>query len=224
MSGIGLVGSIAKDALAAQRHGMDVTAHNIANVNTVGYSRQSLTLRAKDPAPMAGLLFGRGVDATMVTRVSDQLIENQLMDQQSQMLSFSEMENYMRALEGMFSESSGSNVGAMLAGFWNLWHEVSNNPTGMSERTGLYENTILLTEQLSALTAGMGRLETDLTRAVTTGMERINLLTDQIARVNTQIVKSESGTVANDLRDQRNALISELSGYIEPTGLSRPTA
>ena len=41
MSGVGLVASIAKDALAAQRYGLDVTAHNIANVNTEGYSRQN---------------------------------------------------------------------------------------------------------------------------------------------------------------------------------------
>ena len=64
MSGLGLILSIAKDALAAQRYGMDVTGHNIANVNTTGYSRQNPVHEAKEPAPYGGVLLGRGVECS----------------------------------------------------------------------------------------------------------------------------------------------------------------
>lgn len=215
MSGIGLVASIAKDALAAQRHGMDVTAHNIANVNTAGYSRQSLVLKSRDPVPLGGLLYGRGVDADQIVRIGDQLIENRLMQENSSMLFSGEMENYMQVLEGVFSESSETNVGSLLAGYWNLWHDAANNPSGMSERGALYEHSVLLTTQFNSLDSDMKQLDTDLTLAVSAGLDKINQITAEIARINDQIVRTGSNSIANDLYDHRNALLSELSGHID---------
>jgi len=62
MSSLGMVLNIATTALAAQQYGMDVTAHNIANVNTEGYSRQSPTLEPKQALLYQGMLLGRGVE------------------------------------------------------------------------------------------------------------------------------------------------------------------
>lgn len=214
MSGLGLVLSIAKVALAAQRYGMDVTAHNIANVNTPGYSRQRPVYEAKEPAPYGGVLLGRGVDIDQVLRVSDQFIENRLMQQKSSMLASKEMENYINVLEGLFSENSEASISAMLADFWNIWHDITNNPSGASERIALYEHSILLSEQFKTLDADLKQLETDLTKAIDTGVEEINLITNEIAQVNDQIVSMETTNIANDLRDKRNTLVSELSEYL----------
>jgi len=214
MSGIGLVLSIAKDALAAQRHGMDVTGHNIANVNTSGYSKQSLVHEAREPAPYGGLLFGRGVDVTQIVRSSDQFIEDRLMQQQSDMFSLKEMENYIQVLEGLFNENSESSMSMMMADFWNLWHDIANNPSGASERTALYEHSISLSDQFNTLNADLTQLGTDLTNAVSDGIEKINEITNEIGVLNGKIVGMEANNIANDLRDQRNMLVSELSEYL----------
>jgi len=215
MSGLGLVLSIAKDALAAQRYGMDVTGHNIANVNTSGYSKQSLVHEARQPAPYGGLLFGRGVDATQIVRASDQFIENRLMQQKSNMLSFKEMENYIQVLEGLFNENSESSISMMMAGFWNSWHDIANNPSGLSERIALYEHSISMSEQFNTLNADLTQLETDLTNAISAGVDEINQITNEITQVNVQIVGMETTNIANDLRDKRNTLVSELSEYLD---------
>jgi len=214
MSGLGLVLSIAKDALAAQQYSIEVTAHNIANVNTPGYSRQRPVYEAKEPAPYGGLLLGRGVDTTQIVRVSDQFIENRLMQQKSSMSSSKEMENYMQVLEGFFNENSETSISAMLVEFWNFWHDIANNPSGTSERTALYEHSVQLAEQFNTLNADLTHLETDLTNAINSGISKINQITDEISILNGKIVGMEASNIANDLRDQRNILVSELSEYL----------
>ncbi|MEE9357729.1 MAG: flagellar hook-associated protein FlgK, partial [Sedimenticolaceae bacterium] len=215
MSGLGLVLSIARDALAAQRYALDVTAHNIANVNTPGYSRQRPVYEVKQPAAYGGLLLGRGVDIDQVVRTIDQFVEDRLMQQKSSMLSSKEMENYINILEGFLNENSGTSISAMLADFWNMWHDISNNPSGTSERIALYEHSILLSEQFNTLDTDLTQLETDLTNAVSTGIDEINEITDDIAQLNVQFVGTQAGGIANDLMDKRNTLVSELSEYID---------
>lgn len=224
MSGLGLVWDIARNAMAAQRYGMDVTSHNIANVNTAGYSRQNPVFEAKRAETYGGLLFGRGVDTSEVRRISDRFIESRLMEQKSGLSYSQEMENYMKVLEGIFSEDPETGVSAMLAGFWNKWQDISNNPAGTSERTALYEYSMQLTEQIHSIDEGMRQLATDLTNAVNSGIGDINRISEEIAQINNQIVGMEAGGVANDLRDKRNDLISELSGYIDVKSFEQDNA
>jgi len=215
MSGIGMVLNIATTALNAQQYGLGVTGQNIANVNTEGYSRQNPVLVAKQPLMYGGLLMGRGVDTEQVSRSSDQLIENKLMQEKSNMLSSSEMEKYMQVLEGYFNEDSGNSISTMLSDFWNGWYNISNNPSGSSERTSLYEQSALLSEQFNALSTNLIEIDADLTGAVTSGIETINKITREIAQINGQIVSMEANSVANDLRDKRNTLVSELNEYMD---------
>jgi flagellar hook-associated protein 1 FlgK len=213
--GIGMVLSIAKDALAAQQYGIDVTGHNIANVNTPGYSRQSPVFEAKQPEPYSGVLLGRGVDTTEVLRASDQVIESRLMQEKSDMFSFKEMENYMQVFEGLFNENSESSLSSLIGDFWNLWHDLSNNPSGTPERVALYEHSVLLSQQFNDLDGELSQLNRDLTNALSGGIERINEITADIARLNNEIAGLEIDGIANDLRDQRNTLASELAEYID---------
>ena len=214
MSGIGMVLNIAANALNAQQNGIGVTAHNIANVNTEGYSRQRAVLDARQPGLYGGLVMGRGVEVETVSQCSDKLIENRLMQEESNMSSASEMEKYMQVLEGLFNENSDTGISTMLSDFWNGWYDISNNPSGASERILLYEHSSLITEQFNTLASDLNQIKTDLTNAVSTGLETINKITNEIAQLNDQIVGMETNGSANDLRDKRNALVSELNEYL----------
>jgi flagellar hook-associated protein 1 FlgK len=210
-----MVLNIAAAALNAQQNGISVTAHNIANVNTEGYSRQRPVIDARQPEVYGGLVMGRGVEVDTIAQYSDKLIENRLNQEKSNMSSASEMEKYMQVLEGLFNENSGTSISTMLNDFWNGWYDISNNPSGASERILLYEHSSLFTEQFNTLASDLNQIETDLTNAVSTGLETINSLTNQIAQLNDQIVGMESNGSANDLRDKRNALVSELNEYLD---------
>jgi flagellar hook-associated protein 1 FlgK len=215
MSGIGMVLNIAANALNAQQHGIGVTAHNIANVNTEGYSRQRAVLDARQPMMSEGLIIGRGVEVETVAQASDKLIEGRLMQEKSNMSSASEMETYMQVLEGLFNENSDTSISTMLTDFFNDWYDVSNNPSGTSERILLYDQSSLLAEKFNTLASDLNQVETDLTNAVSTGLETINKITNEIAQLNDQIVGMEANGTANDFRDKRNALVSELNEYLD---------
>ncbi|MBW2088231.1 MAG: flagellar hook-associated protein FlgK, partial [Deltaproteobacteria bacterium] len=216
MSSLGMVLDIATSALAAQQHAIDVTAHNIANVDTEGYSRQIPSLQAKQAVLHQGMILGRGVEIEQVARSIDQFIENKLMQEKSNLSSFQEMEKYMQVLEAMFSESSDASMSATLSDFWNLWHDISNNPSGSSERIALYEHSLLMSEQFQSLIPDLNQIQTDITNAITVGIERINQITSEISQINVEIVGMEANNnVANDLRDKRNALVSELNEYLD---------
>jgi len=215
MSGIGMVLNIAANALNAQQNGISVTAHNIANVNTEGYTRQRPVLDARQPEVYGGLVMGRGVEVDTIAQYSDKLIENRLNQEKSNMSSASEMEKYMQVLEGLFNENSDTSISTMLSDFWNGWYDISNNPAGASERILLYEQSSLITEQFNTLASDLTQIKTDLTNAVNTGLETINDLTNEIAQLNDQVVGMEAHGSANDLRDKRNALVSELNEYLD---------
>lgn len=216
MSSLGMVLDIATSALAAQQYCLDVTAHNIANVDTEGYSRQIPTLQGKQPVLNQGVVLGRGVETEQVTRSVDQFIENKLMQEKSNLSSSQEMEKYMQVLEGMFSENSEVSISSMLSHYWNLWNDVSNNPSGSSERIALYEYSLIMSEQFKSLAPDLNQIQIDITNSVTVGVERINQITTEIAQINVKIVGMETNNnMANDLRDKRNALVSELNEYLD---------
>jgi flagellar hook-associated protein 1 FlgK len=216
MSSLGMVLDIATSALAAQQYCLDVTAHNIANVDTEGYSRQIPTLQGKQPVLNQGVILGRGVETEQVTRSVDQFIENKLMQEKSNLSSSQEMEKYMQVLEGMFSENSEVSISSMLSHYWNLWNDVSNNPSGSSERIALYEYSLIMSERFKSLAPDLNQIQTNITNSVTVGVERINQITTEIAQINVKIVGMETNNnVANDLRDKRNALVSELNEYLD---------
>ena len=221
MGGMGLVFNIAKAALIAQRYSMDVTAHNIANVDTPGYSRQNPAMKARTSTIINGLNFGTGANVEAITRSSDQLLENRLMKQKSSLLSSEEMASYLRVMEGVFNENTETSISALLSDFWNQWHEISINPDGPSERMALHEQGTLLSEQFLLLDGEMSQMVVDLTKSVSAGIGKVNQITAEIAETNRKITGLELDQPAGDIRDKRNTLISELSGYLDITAFEQ---
>jgi flagellar hook-associated protein 1 FlgK len=215
MSGLGMILDIAKGALAAQSYGLDVTAHNISNVNTDGYSRQRPVFETTDPYKFGGVLLGRGTNVSDVVRTSDQFIDNQVGDQKADLSASLEMENYMRVLEGLFNENSDSGLSGMAAEFWNMWHDVAITPSGDAQRIALYEHSVLMAEQFNTVDADLIQLQTDLTNSVSAAIGEINQITSKIGDLNNQIVGMEVSDIANDLRDKRNYLVWQLSEYLD---------
>lgn len=222
MSGLGMTLNIAKGALAAQQYGLNVTGHNIANVNTSSYSRQSVLYGPAMPILSSGFLLGTGVDVEQIQRSSDQLLENRLMQQQCSMCSYEETAAYMSIMESVFNENSEAGLSTLISEFWNSWQDLSNNPTGSSERIAVYDKGTAVAEQFDFLKAETMQLEVELTCEIESSISEINSLTKQIAAINNDIVGLEAGGNANDQRDQRNALVAKLSELIDIQSFEQP--
>ncbi len=215
MSGLGMLLNTAKSAIAAHQIGMNVTGNNIANVNNPTYSRRTALYSSKMPVQIGRFIFGTGVDIQQIRRSCNQLIENRLSGQKSSLSANAEMSAYMNILETSFNENSEAGLSTQMSGFWNLWQDLSNNPAGSSERSGLYEKGVLLSDQFDSLDADLTQIKVDINKDIEAAAHKINSLTSDIAAINGEIVALETGGNANDLRDRRNALVAELSEIID---------
>lgn len=215
MSGLVSALSIAKDALAVQQYGMEVTSHNIANADTEGYSRQKAILEAKSPVPYAGLLFGTGVRMDDVMRNVDRFVEARVMDRTMELASVSEKEMLLGMLEGLFDVTSGRSLASQLSDFWNAWHDLSNNPSGPAERDVLLETGASLSQTFADLSLEMRQITNEINLSLKTGITRVNELTSQLAALNGEIMHMKAVGNANDLLDQRGKVLKELAGYLD---------
>jgi flagellar hook-associated protein 1 len=215
MSGIGLVLNVAKDALLTQQYAIDVTSHNIANVSTEGYSRQTPIITAKQAAPYGGFLFGRGVELQDIVRNTNDFLEKRLQNGQSDLSSVSEQNTYMSVLESTFDESSSQSLSSQFNEFWSAWNDLANNPSGIPERNSLVEKSTLLTQSFNNLNSDLNNTSNEINNSIKAGVDSVNKILTQIADINSQIVAIEATGNANDLRDQRNQLVTSLSQYID---------
>ncbi|MFH1076556.1 MAG: flagellar hook-associated protein FlgK [Pseudomonadota bacterium] len=222
MSGIGLLADIAKSSLATQQFAMGITGHNIANVNTKGYTRQDVSLAAKDPAPYGDFMLGRGVEVWQVVRQVDDYIDARISQHTYEYKALEQTESYMTVLEGMFNETSENGLSAQMVDFWNAWHDLSNNPAGQPERSALFEKSEMFVQTLNTTNSDLQQFVTELNMAIDAGISQANSLTSDIADLNGQIVSTEVEKIANDLRDRRDTLVKQLSEYIDITSFNQP--
>lgn len=212
MSGYRVTLDIAKGALATSQNNLAVTGHNVANVSTPGYSRQTASLAVSNPMTIGGLQFGRGVTMEAVQRQANDLLSTRLREQQSILAADEQGVLYVQNLESLFDIQSENELGSMIAEFWNNWHDLSNNPSGVSERAVVYEYGNQLSDRLNILNEDLVQLEKHIDQEIETGVGQVNGILDKIALLNVEINLAENiGKTANDQRDSRDRLITELS-------------
>jgi flagellar hook-associated protein 1 FlgK len=209
--------NVASTALLTQQKALDVTANNIANVNTEGYSRQRVNMEQNEPVRYEGGTLGTGVQAhRYIQRVYDQFVNAQLVDSESLSGRWeAELETLEKA-ELMFDETSGYGLNDALSQFWNSWQELSNDPSGYTERVTLIADTQNLTAVFNNLYEGLAEVQSDSDKSIAEAVNQINTLTSEIAELNLKIVEVEaSGHSANEFNDARDMKLRELSGLID---------
>ena len=206
-------------ALRAHQVVVDTAAHNIANANTPGFSRQRVLLR---PIGISGsnyfgrdALIGRvgfGVDAHDVNRVRDVFLDFQARQTLGGKAQWDTHAKALGKTEVAFAEPSDSGISEMLGQFWSAWHDVVNDPESSAARTTIVNAATTLSGRIRTAAQGLVAERADLDRQVAGTAERINSAAGEIAGLNFQIKQVElSGDVANDLRDRRDLLLDDLS-------------
>ncbi len=221
MAGLSSTMNIAKTALSAQQYGLNVTGNNIANVNNEDYSIQNAQHTNNISLSYGGYLLGTGVNVAQIEQSVDQLLENRLTDEKSTLAALEETESYMQIMEGIFDENSDSSLTSVLSDYWDAWHDLADNPLGTAERVLIYEAGKQLAERFNAIGTDLDDLTTELTSEIQASITDINSYTGQIAELNLQILSAEVSGTANDLRDQRNALVDDLGQLINVDVISR---
>jgi len=210
----GLTGAlnIAKNALLTFQIATQVISHNIANVNNESYCRQKVVETTYPPSPSPVGNIGTGVKIETIKRYFDAFLERNINLKKTDYGMFSAEEAGMTILESLFNDTGDTGLTSIMNKFWNAWQNLANYPENLAARTQVVEYGKLIAEALKAKFQGMKDLENQIGLKLQTLVDKINDLSSQIAQLNSQIVAQEAGgKPANDLRDQRDKLVSELA-------------
>ncbi len=212
MSGLTNLLNIAKVGLLAQQTSLQTVGHNISNVNTPGYSKQNVTLAAKDPTPTFIGPLGNGVDAIEVTRSYDRFVTSTLFAKTSELSGLGTRLSGLKTVESLFNEVEDNGLNGLLDDFWQGWDDLANNAEGTAERTTLLQRATMLSQAINDKYQNLMALSKDIDLNIQSSVDDINNISRQIAELNVQIVSAEAGHhSANDLRDQRDELLKRLS-------------
>jgi len=214
---------IAAKALLIAQSSLDVTANNLANVDTKGYSRQELQLIPSPSYDSPYGPMGTGVSAENITRFYDQYLIKNLIEQSSLLSRYETEQSALWQIETIFNESNEDGLNSMLNEFWNSWQEVANNPEGIAERVSLIENSQALIDTISIMRASLDVQVADINRQIEDAVTKVNILVRELAGLNEAITSTEVGnTNANELRDQRDLKLRELAELIEIDQFENP--
>jgi flagellar hook-associated protein 1 FlgK len=208
--------SIGAQALQAHQLAIQTTGHNLANVATPGFSRQRVDLVSAYPSFEGGVFLGQGVDVAGVQRVIDRFTEAELMNLHGA-VGYSEAESRaLGSIQEAFPLSGG--VNGALSAFFGALSDLASNPAGSSERVSVVAKARALGENLALTRQTLTSMQKNLDKDIQSAVERVNILTEQIAHLNDQIAFIEvRGGPANDFRDRRQTLLQELTNLTGAT-------
>ncbi|HYE33910.1 flagellar hook-associated protein FlgK [Methylocaldum sp.] len=207
----GLLGIATSGLMAAQR-GLTTTGHNIANVNTEGYSRQRTEQVERLPSFTGAGFVGNGVDIASITRSYDSFLNTQL---RSSLSTHAELETYhqMATQVDNFIADPDASLSPSLQSFFNSVQDVVNDPTSIAARRVMLTEGETLARRFNVLNDRMDDLRSQVNQNLSTNLDEINGLAKGIAALNERIVVAygQAGKPPNDLLDQRNLLAEQLA-------------
>jgi flagellar hook-associated protein 1 FlgK len=209
--------SIGQSALLTQQKAIDITGNNIANVNTPGYSRQRLNIKQNNPVRIDNQTMSTGVTADAgIQRFYDQFLGAQLIGENENLGRWEAQKEALERVELMFNDSESNGLSNAMSEFWNGWQDLSNNPSGVAERTSLISAGQYLATTFKDTYNNLRNLQSDIDTHITNIVGDINGMADQVAELNRKVNQVEvSGHNANDFRDERDELVFELSKLID---------
>lgn len=209
--------NIAKNALLATQYSIQITANNIANINTPGYSRQVPVFEAEASFRIGGAILGSGVHIKNVIRHANRYLERQLSEKNTELSENTIYRTYFDRIENLINEDH-SKLSYAVTQFFNSWHELSLDPLSVTAREIVKANGENLARIIRDLYNNLFQIQIELDEKLKVEIEDINRMTKEIAELNRRIFENSQGTQGdNNLMDKRQVLLRELSGKLKIT-------
>lgn len=210
---------IGYSGVTAYQAALNTTGNNIANVETKGYSRQvsnqkaTQALRTYTTYGMAGT----GTAVTSIEQVRSAYYDIKYRNSTSSYHEYEIKSDYMAQIENYFNDD-----GEMVRGFNTIYdsffgslEDVKNDPSDVAVRTTFIGKAQSLAEYFNSMSLQLSKLQEDVNDQIKNAVDQVNSIASQIATLNKQINIIElKGSMANELRDERNLLVDELSKYV----------
>jgi len=203
--------SIGQSGLAAANLALATTSHNIANVNTPGYSRQEVVQRAAMAGFSGAGFSGKGVEVVNIQRVASAFLTQQAhIATANASASNTALEYLNRIADNLTSDETS--LSSSVDGFFSSLQDLSATPSGSTERQSVISAAQSLVNRFNSLDESLTSMSSEIGQRLQTAASQINTYAGQIAKLNDQIaLQMGSGLTPNDLLDQRDQLIRSVS-------------
>ncbi|MCL2627842.1 MAG: flagellar hook-associated protein FlgK [Oscillospiraceae bacterium] len=215
---------IGKTGLTTSQFGLDATGHNIANVDTAGYTRQRIVSTAHDPfatigrfAPAGQGLVGGGVRVQILDQIRSAFLDRRFRTESTAHSYWETRSQSLTYIQSFFDNvNEKTSINYSLEKFFESMKTLAADPISGAPRTLMQTAAMDLVQQLNMIFSGLVDLQKSEDTSVKTKAEDINTIAKDIAELNKSIYSFEiTGMIANDLRDKRNLLVDQLATYVD---------
>lgn len=227
---------LSREALMADQNALNVTANNVSNQNTPGYTREVVSWQPTDAVTLSGTSYSIGITST-ATSVRDRVLEQRVQQQTQTQAQSGALQSALRQVQDIFglsatsTSASSTALGSAVDSFFNSLSMLEGNPGDASARQAVLTAANNLTSAFNSAANQLGQVSTGLDQQVNTTVGQINSLTTTIASLNQQIATISPNADAGTLEDQRQLAITQLSQYVgldqiktESNGITLTTA
>ncbi len=208
--------NIGKTALNAAQVGIGVAGHNIANAATPGYTRQEMIQGAALAQNYGYGYIGQGTQVVTIQRIYSEILNRQVSSGLSSTGELSTYANQMNQIDNLLANASAG-LSPAIQNFFSSMQTAASNPGDSASRQTLLSNAQALASRFQSLGNRLDEIELDVNSQVTASVSLINSYSEQILQLNKSIEAANiaGGNPPNDLMDQRDQLVAELSKQIK---------
>ncbi|ASW81678.1 flagellar hook-associated protein FlgK [Vibrio anguillarum] len=210
-----------QSVLTAQRQ-LSTTGHNISNVNTEGYSRQSVIQGTNTPRQYGGETYGMGVHVEKVRRSWDQFAVNELNLSTTSFSFKRDDEENLDMLSKLLSSVASKKIPENLNEWFDAIKTLADSPNDIGARKVVLEKADLITQNMNDFHENIRRQSDATNKGLDVAVERINQLALELRDLQRLMMRTPGPH--NDLMDQHEKLVAELSEYTKVTVTPRKNA
>lgn len=203
-------------SLLASQKALATTAHNIANANTEGYSRQRITQETRPTTSTGNGFIGNGVQVKSVDRINSEFIQAQFQETTSDQQRVETYYQMMSRVDVMLAETN-SGLSTVQSDFFNSLQDLNTNPTSVGARQSVLNSAANLTDRFNGIQSQFDSLQQETNNRLGGVVNDINSIAENIALLNYKIsaaTAASQGAQPNDLLDQRDNQLNELSKLV----------
>ena len=211
-----------KRALMGHQASLQTIGHNIANVNTLGFTRQRVRISTSYPELSVNGPIGTGLTVDDVYHVRDLFLGQQFREAQKDLGRWSYLDKSLQQVESIFAEPGDDSLNDILDEFWNNWSALSGDAENSGHRSSIIASANQLINAFQGLSTRLEEQQRSTDRDLASLTDEVNRMTGEIARLNQEIKRMEvGGSKANDMRDMRDRIVDELAGIVDVNTLEQ---
>ncbi len=224
MAGLSVTLYTALQTLENTQTELQTASNNISNAATTGYSEETAVQTSNPSVHTTSGWLGTGATVSQITSARNQFLEQQLMNAMSDNSQYTSLSTELTSIQSACSDSGSDGISQALGNFFDAWSTLTQNPTGLSEQTGVYSAAKDLASAVQSTYNQLNQIATQIPGQVQDTVNQANQLIDQIAQLNSAIAQSQTPTCqANQLSDERYQAMDSLAKLI-PVSFSQDPA